>query len=444
MMKDLIRRIIREQTVEKRKYKPTSSTEEFIRKAKQVHGDLYNYDKVDYVRSNEKVIITCPKHGDFLQTPSDHLKGRGCPICGKEKKAEGRKKTQQEFIDQANKVHRNKFDYSKTNYTFSNEKVIITCPKHGDFLQTPNDHLAGRGCPKCRESRGERYVSEFLTAEGIKNTPQRKFKDCSSLSAKGACTLLPFDFYLPDYNTCIEYDGKQHFEPVFGQKDFENTKRTDELKTKYCKENGIKLIRIKYTMKMDDVDDYLKSELGLTNEATTPMINEVRVSRNERVQLYKDGNIIVVVPLTHRALKKYANSCQWCINSDLSEWEDYHQGLHAIIIQRNPKKIKIGITGRPIPSEIFLIRKWVNNESSFEDVCEMLDYEFRDYRTMSDYFINITNDINNFATNIVYYSPTNGIYDMEDNYLGDYNYKISDIPHITPEVIGIMDEFLGS
>lgn len=174
------------------------------------------------------------------------------------------------------------------------------------------------------------------------------------------------------------------------------------------------------------------------------VISEVKVPKNERVQLYKDHNIIVVVPLTHRALKKYANSCQWCINSDLSEWEDYHQGLHAIIIQRNPKKIKIGITGHPIPSEIFLIGKWDNNESSFEDVCEMLDYEFRNDRTMSDYFVNTTNDIDNFATNIVYYSPTNGIYDMEDNFLGNYNYKISDIPHVTPEVIGIMDEFLGS
>ena len=169
---------------------------------------------------------------------------------------------------------------------------------------------------------------------------------------------------------------------------------------------------------------------------------EVRVPRSERVELYKDNNIIVVVPLTHRALKKYANQCQWCINSDIDEWEDYHQGKHAVIIQRNPKKPKIGITGHPTASEIFFLAKWVNNESSFEDVCQMLDYEFRNDRTMSDYYANISNDINNFGTNIVYYSPENGTYDQEDNFLSNFNYEISDIPNITPEVIKIIDNYL--
>jgi hypothetical protein len=171
-------------------------------------------------------------------------------------------------------------------------------------------------------------------------------------------------------------------------------------------------------------------------------LNEVRVPREERIQLYKDENIIVVVPLTHRALQKYAHRCQWCINSDDGEWEEYHKGLHAIIIQRNPKKPKIGITGQPIPSEIFLLAKWDNNESSFEDVCEMLEYEFRNDRTMADYYVTISNDINNFGTNIVYYSPKNGIYDQEDNFLGNFNYEISDIPNVTPKVIKIMDEYL--
>jgi hypothetical protein len=172
------------------------------------------------------------------------------------------------------------------------------------------------------------------------------------------------------------------------------------------------------------------------------ILTEVRVPRKDRVQLYKDENIIVVVPLTHNALRKYANSCQWCINDDLSEWEDYHKGKHAVIIQRNPKKVKTGITGNPTPTEIFFIAKWDNNQSSFEDVCQILDYEFRNDRTMSDYYVNLTNDINNFGTNIVYYSPTNGIYDMEDNFLWNFNYEISNIPNVTPEVVTIMNNYL--
>ena len=171
-------------------------------------------------------------------------------------------------------------------------------------------------------------------------------------------------------------------------------------------------------------------------------LREVRVPRNERVELYKDDNIIVIVPLTHRALKKYAHQCQWCINDDESEWEDYHKGKHAVIIQRNPKKPKKGITNHPVPTEIFFIAKWDNNQSSFEDICQILDYEFRSDRSMGNYYNEISNDINNFATNIVYYSPETGIYDQEDNFLWNFNFEISDIPNVTPEVIKIMDDYL--
>jgi len=171
-------------------------------------------------------------------------------------------------------------------------------------------------------------------------------------------------------------------------------------------------------------------------------LNEVRVPRSERVELYKDDNIIVVVPLTHRALQKYAHQCQWCINDDKGEWEDYHKGLHAVIIQRNSKKPKVGITGHPTASEIFLLAKWDNNQSSFEDICQMLEYEFRNDRTMSDYYVTISNDINNFATNIVYYSPETGIYDQEDNFLWNFNIEINDIPNVKPKVIEIMDDYL--
>ena len=171
-------------------------------------------------------------------------------------------------------------------------------------------------------------------------------------------------------------------------------------------------------------------------------LNEVRVPRSERVELYKDNNIIVVVPLTHRALQKYAHQCQWCINDDIYEWEDYHKGKHAVIIQRNPKKPKIGITGNPTASEIFLLAKWDNNQSSFEDVCQMLDYEFRNDRTISDYYVTISNDMNNFATNIVYYSPETGIYDQEDNFLWNFNIEINDIPNVKPKVIELMDDYL--
>ena len=168
------------------------------------------------------------------------------------------------------------------------------------------------------------------------------------------------------------------------------------------------------------------------------VISEVRVPRDERVELYKDDNIIVVVPLTHRALRKYANSCQWCINDDLGEWEDYHKGKHAVIIQRNPKKVKNGITNYPIPSEIFVIEHY----GDINSIYNILSYKFNSNEDRDNYMDIITSDINNFATNIIYYSPTGSIYDMEDNYLPEYGYNISDIPNVTPEVIKIMDDCL--
>ena len=171
-------------------------------------------------------------------------------------------------------------------------------------------------------------------------------------------------------------------------------------------------------------------------------LNEVRVPRSERVELYKDDNIIVVVPLTHRALQKYATNCQWCINDDLGEWKDYHQGKHAVIIQRKPKKEKIGITGQPIASEILMMSRWDEGGYRFKDVCEILGYQFKDEQEMGDYYVTISNDINNFATNIVYYSPENGIYDMEDNFLWNFNIEINDIPNVGPKVIEIMDDYL--
>jgi len=167
------------------------------------------------------------------------------------------------------------------------------------------------------------------------------------------------------------------------------------------------------------------------------ILKEVRVPRSERVELYRDNNIIVVVPLTHRALKKYSHECKWCINSDLDEWEDYHKGKHAVIIQRNQKKPKIGIK-YPIHSEIFTIEHYTDIDSIYN----ILGYRFSSNEERDDYMDEVTSNINNFATNIVYYSPSGLLYDQEDNYLPSYGYNISDIPNVTPEVIKIMDDYL--
>lgn len=124
-------------------------TQTFIDKAIKVHGDKYDYSKVKYINAKTKVIIICKTHGEFLQTPDGHISGRKCKQCGKEMTLTKLKSNNEEFIQKANLKHGDKYDYSKVEYIKNNIKVIIICKEHGDFLQTPGKHLSGQGCSKC-------------------------------------------------------------------------------------------------------------------------------------------------------------------------------------------------------------------------------------------------------------------------------------------------------
>lgn len=117
----------------------------FIEKAEKLHNGKYNYDQVNYTNSKTKVIIICPTHGEFTQSPSNHLyRKAGCPKC-----ANNVVLTNAEFIDRAKAKHNNQYLYQKVDYHRSKSKVIITCRVHGDFEQTANDHLNGHGCSEC-------------------------------------------------------------------------------------------------------------------------------------------------------------------------------------------------------------------------------------------------------------------------------------------------------
>lgn len=126
-----------------------SNKEEFVRKAREIHGDKYDYSKVEYVGADEKVTIICPKHGEFYQRPRIHLCGRGCNDCGLESMAEKERMTTDQFIEKARKIHGNRYDYSKVDYKKSEEEICIICPEHGEFWMTPHWHIRGGNCPKC-------------------------------------------------------------------------------------------------------------------------------------------------------------------------------------------------------------------------------------------------------------------------------------------------------
>ena len=284
------------------------TTEEWITSARKKHGDKYDYSKVVYVDSKTKVCIICPEHGEFQQLPSQHLSGRGCPTCGAKNRNEKRTSTKEEFIKKAHVIHKDKYDYSKVYYAnsmtkvciichehgefwqtpsqhlqgdgcpkcggtcvltkeewvaFANKvhngkydysnveyvnnvtKVCIICPEHGEYLQRPGDHTQGHGCQKCNLSHLERSVMTYLDNVGIAYDYQKRFDWLG---------LQSLDFYLPDYNVGIECQGIQHFEPIehFGGEDnFIECQKRDKKKKALCEENGIKLLYFGNTTNYD-------------------------------------------------------------------------------------------------------------------------------------------------------------------------------------------------
>lgn len=239
------------------KFKRT--TKWFVNRAKKIHGDKYNYSKVEYKKNNIKVCIICPEHGEFWQTPNDHLNGRGCKKCGKERLKKLFSKTKEQFVIDAKKIHGEIYDYSKVDYINSKTKVCIVCPEHGDFWVTPDGHLQGCGCPIC----GQIHTSVDALADILKkhDIVFEREKMFSWLK------MQRLDFYLPEYNVAIEYQGEQHFKPVKyfgGEKRFIDRKERDNRKKELCEQNGVEILYVSFYKRSPD--NIIKTEEELISK----------------------------------------------------------------------------------------------------------------------------------------------------------------------------------
>lgn len=233
---------------------------DIIRRAKEVHGDKYDYSKVVYKGVNEKVVITCPKHGDFLQTPNIHLQGHGCPDCGNDEWLNKVSSSKEEFIERARDMHGDEYDYSLVDYINHATKVKIICKKHGVFEQTPHSHLHWQGCPKCSSSIGERRIMRYLEKHGIKYKHHHRVP----YKVPPIKSHFEIDFYLPDHGLFIEYNGQQHYRHVAYWKHdnpLPHRQARDAALRKYCEEtDGIRLLEIPYT-DFDRIEEILDREL---------------------------------------------------------------------------------------------------------------------------------------------------------------------------------------
>ena len=271
---------------------------DFFRKAKLKQGNKYDYSKVNYINTNTKVEIICPIHGSFWQIPNNHLQGQGCPKCGKESRAKERLKNINQFIEEAKKVHNDKYDYSKIYYKNARIKVEIICPIHGSFFQTPDSHLNGQGCPVCgrerptlrltkleilqkiKEAQGDKYSYAKSNFDNIKSVEDKIEIICpihgsffqkihSHIYGGEGCPKckeshgekkirkwleeknieyvyqkkfkdlgrLSYDFYIPSKNLLIEFQGEQHYKPVEsfgGLESFKKQRENDYKKKELC------------------------------------------------------------------------------------------------------------------------------------------------------------------------------------------------------------------
>jgi len=229
-----------------------------IKKFISIHGNRYDYSKSIYKGVKNKIIITCREHGDFYQRVDGHFQGNGCKTCADALASSRFYFSHDALIESFNKVHLNRYDYSLIDYKNCRTKITIICDKHGTFQQKPKDHLAGKGCPSCKSSKGEAKIRNFLDLHGI--FYQEQYPLCPNPFTGFS---LRSDFYVPSFNMIIEFDGIQHFQPILhwgGLDGFLKNQQRDNIKNQFCLSNNINLLRISY-LDLKKIDIILSKNL---------------------------------------------------------------------------------------------------------------------------------------------------------------------------------------
>ena len=217
------------------------NTNSFIELSRNVHNNKYDYSKVNYLNKKSKVCIICPEHGEFWQRAEDHYRGCGCRKCYNQQLINRQTLNSKVFLERANKKFNHKYIYDLSNYINLNSKIKITCPIHGEFEQKANIHLDSLGCPYCI------LKSQNALLEKLKMTfPNETFIWEYKAEWLGRQSI---DICIEKYKIGVEYDGEQHFRPVDffgGIESFQKQIENDALKNRKCKENGFYLFRLKF------------------------------------------------------------------------------------------------------------------------------------------------------------------------------------------------------
>ena len=346
---------------------------DFIRKAREIHGYRYDYSKVNYINSSTKVCIICPEHGEFYQTPSAHLRGQGCPKCGKHHLSILFRDTIDEFIQKANIIHNNKYDYTKVKYSRGADKVCIICPEHGEFYQTPNNHLQGHGCPLCAIGKNisseENEISKYI--RGL-------IKDTIILNDRNIISPNELDIYIPSRNIAFEYDGLYWHSDKFVKMDYHL------LKTEKAAIKGIKLFHIfedEWLNKNDVTKSMISNVLGcnetinidgcetkfIKDDIVKLFINDNNINdyadSDYHIGLYNKNELLLVVSFKRDDDKGKYTLHQSCFKKYTTTTEGMSLIINKFIREIKPKEIITYIDRRWDNGDIFykLGFKFVNN-----------------------------------------------------------------------------------
>jgi len=252
-----------------------SSTEEYIEKAKEIHGDKYDYSKVNYTKAKDKIIIICKIHGDFEQEAYCHSIGVGCSKCSGKYSP-----NTEEYIEKAIEKHGDKYDYSKVEYISGKTNIIIICKKHGEFQQNAQSHLSGHGCSLCVNKTEGKLYEQLLP---IYPSLITQFKQ--DWCKKQLC--LPYDFCIPEYKIIIELDGEQHFRQVANWSSPEEQFENDKFKEERANNNGYSVIRLLQEDVFYDTYDWVKELCEAIEEVkSSEEITNVYLCKNDEYEQF--------------------------------------------------------------------------------------------------------------------------------------------------------------
>jgi very-short-patch-repair endonuclease len=257
-------------------YNRRITTTDFIKRAINRHGDAYDYSSVIYDGIDNKVEITCKSHGIFKQIAYGHLQGKGCPSCAD--RWSGRRPTTNEFIDKAKEVHGDTFDYSNVDYVNAHKKIKIICKIHGEFKQTPDSHLSGRGCAKCslgNISKPEIDLVNLIKAHGLEVFANKSIN-------KGKGNIFRFDCVIPSKKVVIEFNGLYWHSTANKHETYHQEKR------EHAEKNGYRLITIWE-------DEWLNNKKAVNTKIIKILSGKEDVARGKEI----------VLDLDYQCYKKY-------------------------------------------------------------------------------------------------------------------------------------------